>query len=69
MVCIPCEYCSILVGDVLLTKLNLWVDELLCPNFVGSLDAPTTAKCGAEKNPLAAASVAILINLCLLEKL
>jgi hypothetical protein len=32
----------------------------LCPNLVGSLEAPTTAKYGAEKKVRAAASVAIL---------
>ena len=34
-------------------------DILLWPNFVGSLLAPTTAKYGAVKKALAAASVAI----------
>lgn len=34
---------------------------LLWPNLVGSLLAPTTAKYGAEKKALAAASVVILI--------
>ena len=34
-------------------------DVLLCPNFVGSEEAPTTAKYGAVKNARAAASVAI----------
>ncbi len=33
---------------------------LLCPNLVGSLEAPTTAKLGEEKNVRTAASVAIL---------
>jgi len=33
---------------------------LLWPNLVGSLDAPTTANCGAEKKAFAAASVAIV---------
>ena len=35
---------------------------LLWPNLVGSLDAPTTANCGAEKKAFAAASVAIVDN-------
>ena len=35
---------------------------LLCPNFAGSAEAPTTAKYGAVKNARAAASVAILIS-------
>jgi hypothetical protein len=37
-------------------------DILLWPNLVGSLLAPTTAKYGAEKKALAAASVAIFIG-------
>jgi hypothetical protein len=36
------------------------VDVLLCPNFEGSEDAPTTAKKGAVKKVRAAASVAIV---------
>lgn len=38
-------------------------DVLLCPNFVGSLDAPTTANWGEEKKARAAASVA-MFDLC-----
>lgn len=37
-------------------------DILLWPNLVGSLLAPTTAKYGAEKKALAAASVVIFIG-------
>lgn len=33
---------------------------LLCPNFLGSLLAPTTANCGEEKNIFAAVSVAMI---------
>lgn len=36
------------------------VAVLLCPNLVGSDEAPTTANVGEEKNVRAAASVAIL---------
>jgi len=38
-------------------------EVLLCPNFVGSEDAPTTAKYGAAKKARAAASVAIVFAL------
>lgn len=36
---------------------------LLCPNFAGSEDAPTTAKYGEEKKVRAAASVAIFLSI------
>lgn len=38
------------------------MDVLLWPNFVGSLDAPTTAKYFAEKNARAADSVVIFAS-------
>lgn len=63
---VPCEYClrdQWLAGFKRGAREGLREREreiLLCPNFVGSLDAPTTAKYGAVKNMRAAASVAIL---------